>query len=146
MSEALAALCKLDRHFVDTTLLEKCLSHNSFLPFQIAFIQACQKLASDPILTSTKPDGTPEDDPDDMSNWNVKLKELCPVIAPSLRHVFMTAVIESNQFHILMRSNSKVITREENSQKTELVRALLNLWTQDCKLTFFVPPGRPSPP
>ncbi|PLW44676.1 hypothetical protein PCANC_12363 [Puccinia coronata f. sp. avenae] len=34
MSEALAALCKLDRHFVDTTLLEKCLSRNSFLSFK----------------------------------------------------------------------------------------------------------------
>jgi neurofibromin 1 len=146
MSEALAALCKLDRHFVDTTLLEKCLSRNSFLPFQIAFIQACQKLASDPELTSTKSDGTADDDPNDMSNWNVKLKELYPVIASSLRHVFMSAVIESNQFHILMRSNSKVMAGEDNTQKTELVRALLNLWTQDCKLAFFVPPGRTSAP
>ncbi|KAA1065730.1 Ras GTPase activating protein ira2 [Puccinia graminis f. sp. tritici] len=138
MSEALAALCKLDRHFVDTTLLEKCLSRNSFLPFQIAFIQACQKLASDPELTSTKSDGTADDDPNDMSNWNINLKELYPVIASSLRHVFMSAVIESNQFHILMRSNSKVMAGEDNTQKTELVWALLNLWTQDCKLAFFL--------
>ncbi|KAA1100861.1 Ras GTPase activating protein ira2 [Puccinia graminis f. sp. tritici] len=146
MSEALAALCKLDRHFVDTTLLEKCLSRNSFLPFQIAFIQACQKLASDPELTSTNSDGTADDDPNDMSNWNINLKELYPVIASSLRHVFMSAVIESNQFHILMRSNSKVMAGEDNTQKTELVWALLNLWTQDCKLAFFVPPGRTSAP
>ncbi|KAA1136272.1 Ras GTPase activating protein ira2 [Puccinia graminis f. sp. tritici] len=146
MSEALAALCKLDRHFVDTTLLEKCLSRNSFPPFQIAFIQACQKLASDPELTSTKSDGTADDDPDDMSNWNVKLKELYPVVASSLRHVFMSAVIELNQFHILMRSNSKVMAGQDNTQKIELVRALLNLWTQDCKLAFYVPPGRTLAP
>ncbi|PLW39261.1 hypothetical protein PCASD_05356 [Puccinia coronata f. sp. avenae] len=126
MSEALAALCKLDRHFVDTTLLEKCLSRNSFLSFEhgTAFC--------------------PSNDPDDMLNWNVNLKELYPAIASSLRHVFMSAVIESNQFHILMRSNSKAIVVDENSQKIELVWALLNLWTQDCKLTFFVPPGRGS--
>jgi hypothetical protein len=66
MSEELAALCKLDRHFVDTTLLEKCLSGNSLLPFQIAFIQACQKLANDPELTSAKSDGTADDDPNDI--------------------------------------------------------------------------------
>ncbi|WAQ85082.1 hypothetical protein PtA15_5A656 [Puccinia triticina] len=122
MSEALAALCKLDRHFVDTTLLEKCLSRTSFVPFQIAFIQACHKL-----------------DEDDMANWNVKLKELYPAIASSLRHVFMSAVLETNQFHILMRSNSKLITGgDESGQKTELVRALLNLWTQDTTLAFFL--------
>ncbi|WAQ82376.1 hypothetical protein PtA15_2A693 [Puccinia triticina] len=113
MSEALAALCKLDRHFVDTTLLEKCLSRTSF--------------------------DRPSEDEDDMANWNVKLKELYPAIASSLRHVFMSAVLETNQFHILMRSNSKLITGgDESGQKTELVRALLNLWTQNTTLAFFL--------
>jgi hypothetical protein len=58
--------------------------------------------------------------------------------------VFKSAVIESNQFHILMRANLKVIALDESSQKIELVCALLNLWTQDCKLAFFVPLGRGS--
>ncbi|OAV98832.1 hypothetical protein PTTG_10958 [Puccinia triticina 1-1 BBBD Race 1] len=165
MSEALAALCKLDRHFVDTTLLEKCLSRTSFVPFQIAFIQACHKLASDPEIpprsssssssrssppSPSSPHPHPEDrsseDEDDMANWNVKLKELYPAIASSLRHVFMSAVLETNQFHILMRSNSKLITGgDESGQKTELVRALLNLWTQDTTLAFFVPPSARHP-
>ncbi|WAQ90170.1 hypothetical protein PtA15_12A156 [Puccinia triticina] len=137
MSEALAALCKLNRHFVDTTLLEKCLSRNSFVPFQIAFIKACHKLASDPEIPprssfpSSSPHPHPEDrlseDEDDMANWNVKLKELYPAIASSLRHVFMKAMLKTNQFHILMRANSKLITGcDESGQKTELVRALLN--------------------
>ncbi|OAV89866.1 hypothetical protein PTTG_28520 [Puccinia triticina 1-1 BBBD Race 1] len=155
MSEALAALCKLDRHFVDTTLLEKCLSRTSFVPFQIAFIQACHKLASDPEIpprsssssrsssrsssSHPHPEDRPSEDEDDMANWNVKLKELYPAIASSLRHVFMSAVLETNQFHILMRSNSKLITGgDESGQKTELVRALLNLWTQNTTLAFFL--------
>ncbi|WAQ83147.1 hypothetical protein PtA15_3A514 [Puccinia triticina] len=80
-----------------------------------------------------------------MANWNVKLKELYPAVASPLRHVFTSAVIESNQFHILMCSDSKLMAGEDNTQKTELVRALLNLWTQDSKLAFFVPFGRGPP-
>ncbi|OAV97573.1 hypothetical protein PTTG_26002 [Puccinia triticina 1-1 BBBD Race 1] len=157
MSEALAALCKLNRHFVDTTLLEKCLSRNSFVPFQIAFIKACHKLASDPEIPprssfpSSSPHPHPEDrlseDEDDMANWNVKLKELYPAIASSLRHVFMNAMLKTNQFHILMRANSKLITGcDESGQKTELVRALLNCEPRThMTLAFFVPPSARHP-
>ncbi|OAV85708.1 hypothetical protein PTTG_04837 [Puccinia triticina 1-1 BBBD Race 1] len=96
---------------------------------------------------TNKPDGTPanKDNPANMANWNVKLKELYPAVASPLRHVFTSAVIESNQFHILMCSDSKLMAGEDNTQKTELVRALLNLWTQDSKLAFFVPFGRGPP-
>ncbi|WAQ91300.1 hypothetical protein PtA15_14A182 [Puccinia triticina] len=96
---------------------------------------------------TNKPDGTPanKDNPAKMANWNVKLKELYPAVASPLRHVFTSAVIESNQFHILMCSDSKLMAGEDNTQKTELVRALLNLWTQDSKLAFFVPFGRGPP-
>ncbi|OAV92772.1 hypothetical protein PTTG_04965 [Puccinia triticina 1-1 BBBD Race 1] len=114
MSEALAALCKLDMDTLST-------------PGE----QAQER----------------GDNNNGMANWNVKLQELYPAIASSLRHVFMSAVIESNQFHILMCLHSKMMAGKENGQKTEMVRALLNLWTQDCKLAFFVVPagGRSAP-
>ncbi|MBW0469189.1 hypothetical protein O181_008904 [Austropuccinia psidii MF-1] len=139
MSEALAALCKLDRHFLDSTLLEKCLSRNSFHPFQIAFIQACHKLAIESDLESRY---LGADDSEGMSHWNVTIKELYPSIAPLLRSIFMSTVIESNLYYILMRSNSKVMASEENLQKSDLVRAALNLWSQDRQLAFYLPPGR----
>ncbi|KAH9819427.1 hypothetical protein DFH28DRAFT_1080087 [Melampsora americana] len=143
MSEALAALFKLDRHYVDSTLLDKCLSRNSFPPFQIAFIQACQKLATKPAKeANASNDPEAEDDQDCMSNWNVKLQELYPLIAPLLRGVFMSLILECEQFSHLTtdRSTSKTIGGgglDENPHRNDILRAILKLWGQDCRLAFY---------
>lgn len=136
MSDALAALFKLDRHYVDSNLLDKCLSRNSFPPFQIAFIQACHKLAVDPVAEELNMADTGIDEEDRMSDWNVKLKELYPAIASLLRSVFMSAVLESEQFNLLIRTTSKS-GFEDTAHRTDLCRAVLNLWSQDYRLAFY---------
>ncbi|CAH7670866.1 hypothetical protein BY996DRAFT_4641287 [Phakopsora pachyrhizi] len=142
MSEALAALCKLDRHFVDSTLLEKYLSPTSFPPFQIAFIQAFHKLAIELSLSHNDPSEIEDKDPDSKRNWNVRLDELYPLIAAPLRQLFISAVLGSNQINFWMRPNLNTVVSEEHNLKNEIVRALLSLWSQDCKLAFYTVPGK----